>query len=221
MVPKVPEFNSFFIKELMKSTWTGLIERYELSSSVVMSLQRYVQILQQEAQKYNLTAILNERDIIEYHLADSLEIAAFIAMNKISCLVDVGSGAGFPGLVIKIVYPHMCVILLEVIGKRRNFLQKVVDELHLEQVVIDERDWRTFLRTSHEPLQVVCARASLAPAELLRMFQPSSPYRHAQLVYWASEQWKPTERESEFLQRTHIYTVGNRKRVLALFSEQE
>jgi 16S rRNA (guanine(527)-N(7))-methyltransferase RsmG len=204
----------------MKSSWTYLAERYHLSDQILTALQHYVKILQQESQKYNLTTIQEEGDVIAYHLADALEVEKIIDMHAVSSFVDVGSGAGIPGLVLKIAYPSCSAILLEVLSKRRTFLQLVVDELQLSQVTIDERDWRTFLRTSHEKVQLVCARASLASAELLRMFQPSSPYRHAQLVYWASAQWQPTPREQEFLIKTHTYTVGDRTRVLAVFGEK-
>jgi len=202
----------------MNSQWGLLAERYHLSQHMMQQMIHYVTMLQQAAQQYNLTAIVEESDIIEYHIADSLELGNCIDMQKVNMLVDVGSGAGFPGLPLKIAYSTCTVLLLEVLAKRRVFLQQVVDALLLASVMIDERDWRTFLRTSQEQVQVICARASLKPSELLRMFQPSSPYRSAQLVYWASEQWQPTVQEEKYIQKIHEYTVGNRTRKLVVFS---
>jgi hypothetical protein len=94
----------------------------------------------------------------------------------------------------------------------------MVETLSLENVEIYPLDWRSFLRKTEYPIQLFCARASLAPTELLRMFKPSCVYKNAELLYWASAQWQPTDYEKVFM-RQHIgYTIKNKKRTFVFFS---
>ena len=167
--------------------------------------------------KINLTRITGLNNVIPYHFCDSLHVDGSIDFSTISGIADVGAGAGFPGLPLKIKYPHIFSVLIEVNHKKIQFLQAVIDELNLTNIEVYPYDWRTFLRTTDYPLDFVCARASLHMDELLRMFKPASSYKTAQLVYWASDAWQAGEHEKRYLIRSESYEVGNRKRKYAFF----
>ena len=101
-------------------------------------LLRYAQLLQEWNEKINLTAITNLDDIFIKHFYDSLLIAQYCSGLKTLC--DVGSGAGFPGLVLKIVLPDLKIDLVEPTLKRVNFLNLVISELNLTSIqVINKR----------------------------------------------------------------------------------
>ncbi len=82
----------------------------------------------------NLTRITDEEEFIVKHFADSLIINKVIEMENIDSLIDVGTGAGFPGIPIKIIYPNIKVTLLDSLEKRVEFLKEVIDQLELEGI---------------------------------------------------------------------------------------
>lgn len=101
-------------------------------------LSRYAQLLQEWNEKINLTAITELKDIFIKHFYDSLLIAPHCLTAKTLC--DVGSGAGFPGLVLKIALPDLTITLVEPTLKRVNFLRFVIAELGLTDIqVINKR----------------------------------------------------------------------------------
>lgn len=201
--------------------WSWLAAKYALSDTQIGQLRTYAEMLQEASERINVTALTALEDIIVYHFADSLELRGITDISKVSSCIDVGTGAGFPGLVLKIAYPHLRVVLLEVLGKRRLFLEQVIAALGLTNVQVCGDDWRTFLRSHAEHIDLVCARASLAPRELLRMFKPSSPLRESSLVYWASQHWEPEASERIYVKKTYSYVVGTRNRVLVQFQNQK
>lgn len=83
----------------------------------------------------NLTAIRDPKEVEQKHFIDSLSVVPLIPDNT-KTLVDVGSGAGFPGLPIAIVCPHIQVTLIESIGKKAKFLEYIVDVLKLKNVEV-------------------------------------------------------------------------------------
>jgi 16S rRNA G527 N7-methylase RsmG len=111
-------------------------------------------------------------------------------------------------------------MLIEVNHKKIEFLSTVIQELGLENVTISDLDWRTFLRTTNDSIDLFLARASLHTDELVRLFKPSSPYKEAQLIYWASKDWEPGKKDAPFVKKEYSYTLGNKKRRYILFSAQ-
>ena len=168
---------------------------------------------------HNLTAITDLDNVISDHFDDSLALIRAIDCASLRGLADVGTGAGFPGIPLKIIYPELPLFLIEVNGKKRAFLQELVDAFSLSDVVISELDWRTFLRSTDYPIDLFCARASLHPDELIRMFKPSSPYKEGTLVYWAASHWQPSTQVEKYCERIIAYKVGDKKRILVLLKD--
>ena len=97
-------------------------------------LERYYEILLEYNKVMNLTGITIKEEVYLKHFYDSLTIAKVIDLNQYNTLCDVGTGAGFPGLVIKIIYPNLKVTLLDSLNKRLNFLNIVIKELNLKDI---------------------------------------------------------------------------------------
>ena len=113
--------------ELMKAGARQL--GIEPDDAKVSALLEYKRILLEWNKKMNLTAIEEEKDFIIKHLVDSLSILPFL--DGINSLVDVGTGAGFPGIPVKIVQPSLQVVLMDSLEKRIGFLNTVIEELKL------------------------------------------------------------------------------------------
>lgn len=95
---------------------------------------KYKDLLKEWNEKINLTAITEDKDIIKKHFIDCIKIFKFKELHNLKNIIDVGTGAGFPGLPIKIVKPEIKVTLLDSLNKRINFLNEVVKELNLKEV---------------------------------------------------------------------------------------
>lgn len=204
--------------DLVHFCWNSLQQDFNLSDEKIDLLRRYAKLLVEWNRKFNLTAILDEPGIVNRHFYDSLAVTRYIDFNKVTGICDVGTGAGFPGLPLKIVFPHITAILVEVSGKRRCFLQHIVDELGLKDVVISPLDWGTFVRTTEYAVDYIFARASLQPGDLIRMFKPSSFYNSATLIYWASGKWEPQKKESVYCKKEISYLINEVKRKYVFFS---
>lgn len=104
-----------------------------LSEEQIEKFYSYYELLNEWNKVMNLTAIIELEDVIHKHFIDSLSLVMAIKKigEKESRLIDVGTGAGFPGLPLKIIYPKISVVLLDSLNKRVRFLQEVIDKLNL------------------------------------------------------------------------------------------
>jgi len=207
------------IKSTEQDIWLDFAKKYELSEAQLDQFKVFATRLQEWNEVINLTNITKLTDIIYYHFEDSLEIAKFIDLNKVSSICDIGTGGGFPGLPLKIKYPHLNVVLIEVNNKKINFLENLIQEFAMQNVEIYNLDWRTFIRKTSYSLELFLSRASLHTDELMRLFKPSSPYKDSKLVYWAATTWVKTKDEEEFYKKEEIYKVGNKRRKLIFFNK--
>lgn len=137
----------------------------DINEKKLEMLEKYYQLLEEENQKYNLTAITNKEDVYLKHFYDSLTLSKIIKLNS-QTLCDIGSGAGFPGLVLKIIFPNLKVTLVDATEKKCNFLKIVIKELDLKEIeVINERA-EIYSKTVREKYDIVTSRA-VAPLKHL------------------------------------------------------
>ena len=201
----------------MNDLWNAFATQWSLTEKQLNQFKLYYDMLTSANELFNLTAITELKSVLAYHFSDSLMLGLTQDMKAISCIGDVGTGAGFPAIPLKIKYPHLKIVLIEVTLKKITFLQQVTQKLELEDCYFESIDWRTFLRKTDYNIDIFTARASLQPEELMRVFQPSSVYRDAQLVYWAAKDFKLDSKIESFYSREYAYSVGSRKRKLIFF----
>ena len=102
----------------------------DLSDKQVEQFMRYKELLQEWNEKMNLTAITEDREVMTKHFLDCMTINKALEMKNQKTVIDIGTGAGFPGLVIKIAFPHLQVTLVDALKKRLNFLEVVIKCIH-------------------------------------------------------------------------------------------
>ena len=128
----------------------------ELSPRMIEQLNDYASYLKEYNEKINLTAITEYEEVLDKHFYDSL----LCADRKLEgTLVDVGSGAGFPGVVLKIVFPQLKVILIEPIGKRCVFLNSLIERLGLKDIEVVNTRGEDHSLKHREEYDYVTARA--------------------------------------------------------------
>ena len=147
-----------FINELSK---LGI----ELDNNTLDKLEKYCEILKEENSKYNLTRIIEKEDVYLKHFYDSLTITKIVNLDNQS-ICDLGSGAGFPGLVLAITFPNTKITLIESNSKKCNFLNIVKDKLELSNVTIINTRVEEYSKINRELYDIVTARA-VAPLKHL------------------------------------------------------
>lgn len=118
----------------METIFKNLASKIEiyLSDNQINKFFKYKDLLIETNKHLNLTAITDDYEVIEKHFIDSLTITKYLTEN--STLIDVGTGAGFPGLPVKIYREDIKITLLDSLNKRLNFLNNVINELELKDV---------------------------------------------------------------------------------------
>lgn len=125
----------------------GLLKlEIDISEDTIKKLIIYAKYLKQENEKVNLTAIRDNKGIIEKHFLDSLSVLKYIKSGK---AIDVGTGAGFPGMVLAIVRPDMEFTLLDSVGKKTDFLLRVIELLDIKNVKIVNKRAEDFIKEGY------------------------------------------------------------------------
>ena len=131
----------------------------EITDEQLVLLDNYYHLLIEWNEKINLTRITDEKDVYLKHFYDSLTLYRVIDLNSDLSLCDVGTGAGFPGIVLKIVFPTLRVILVDALLKRVNFLKLVINELGLKNIEVYHDRAESFARVNREKFDIVTSRA--------------------------------------------------------------
>ncbi|GGG26782.1 16S rRNA (guanine(527)-N(7))-methyltransferase RsmG [Paenibacillus abyssi] len=106
----------------------------ELTDLQLRQFEDYHRILVEWNEKMNLTGITEKAAVYEKHFYDSLSLAFFTDLNLVRNLADIGSGAGFPSIPLKICFPHLQITIVDSLNKRIQFLQHLCEELKLDHV---------------------------------------------------------------------------------------
>ena len=109
-----------------------LDSKIEISEIQEKQFEIYYNFLISENEKYNLTAITNYEDVIKKHFIDS--VIPYKLIEKNAKIIDVGTGAGFPGVPLKILRPDLDVTLIDSLNKRINFLNQLIEKLQLKNI---------------------------------------------------------------------------------------
>ena len=148
-----------FIEELKKLS-------IDITDEQISKLDKYHELLVSWNEKMNLTGIVEKEAVYLKHFYDSLTICKIIDLNKIETLCDIGTGAGFPGLVIKILFPNLKITLIDSLNKRINFLNEVIKELDLKKIETIHARAEEYGIKNKEKYDIVTARA-VAPLNVL------------------------------------------------------
>lgn len=159
-----------FIEELNK---LGI----NITEDQLNKLNKFYKLLIEWNEKINLTRITEENEVYLKHFYDSLTIKKVIDLNEIETLCDVGTGAGFPGIVLKIMYPHLKITLVDSLQKRVNYLNSIIKDLELEDIKAIHSRGEDF----KEKFDVVTARA-VANIEKLVTYTMHLVNKNGQLV---------------------------------------
>lgn len=141
-----------FIEEVKKLNIDVTIEKMNL-------LDKFYHLLTEWNEKINLTTIIEEDKVYLKHFYDSLTLVKEIDFTKNINLCDVGSGAGFPGIVIKIFFPNTKITLIDSLQKRVNYLNIIIKELGLTDIKAEHMRMEDYSRLHEEEFDYITARA--------------------------------------------------------------
>lgn len=144
--------NEEFIEELKKLNIT-------LTQEQLNQLEKYYELLIEWNKRINLTRIVEKKDVYLKHFYDSITLIKAIDLTKGQELCDIGTGAGFPGIVLKIVFPHLNITLVDALNKRIEFLKLVIKELNLKSINAIHERAEIFIRQNKNKFDIITCRA--------------------------------------------------------------
>jgi len=144
----------------------------DIKEKQLKQLEGFYNLLVTENKKYNLTAITEKEQVYLKHFYDSITLYKIIELKEQS-LCDIGTGAGFPGLVLKIMFPNLKVTLIESNGKKCNFLNLVKEKLGLDKLTIINERAEIYSINNREQFDIVTSRAVAPLKHLLEYSMPT------------------------------------------------
>ena len=150
---------SEFIEELKKLN-------IEPTEEQLNQLNKYYELIVEYNKVMNLTGITEKDQVYLKHFYDSLTISKVIDLTKEETLCDIGTGAGFPGIVLKILFPNLKITLIDSLNKRIEFLKIVIKELKLNGIEAIHARAEEYAKENIEKFDVVTSRA-VAPLNIL------------------------------------------------------
>lgn len=134
-------------------------------------LEKYYNLLIEENKKYNLTSITEKKSVYLKHFYDSLTIAKSITLNT-QYICDIGTGAGFPGVVLKIFYPNLKIDLIDSTTKKCQFLNMIINNLALTNITVINARIEEYAKINREKYDIVVSRAVAPLKHLLEYATP-------------------------------------------------
>ena len=143
-----------------------------LTQNQLDQLNKYYELLVEYNKVMNLTGITEKEEVYLKHFYDSLTIIKIIDLNNMDSLCDIGTGAGFPGLVLKIVFPNLKITLLDSLNKRIEFLKIVINELGLKDIEVIHTRAEEYALNNRNKFDITTARAVAHTSILLEYAVP-------------------------------------------------
>ncbi len=141
-----------FIEELKKLNIFLTIDQLE-------KLNQYYELITEWNKKINLTRIVEKKDVYLKHFYDSITLIKAIDLNNNINVCDIGTGAGFPGIVLKIVFPNIKITLVDALNKRIEFLKIVVSKLNLKNISLIHERGEDYTRKNRNKYDLITCRA--------------------------------------------------------------
>ena len=159
-------------KDFLIHSFSGI--GVKLTDRQIEQFLLYFELLAEWNEKINLTAITDYEDVVIKHFVDSVAAVRAQDFGKVHYLLDLGTGAGFPGSPLKIVYPHLWVVLMDSLNKRIIFLQEVIARLGLDKIeaVHGRAEDMARLEKYREKQDMVVSRAVANMSTLLEYCMP-------------------------------------------------
>ncbi len=201
----------------------------KLSKEQQVQLEKYYELLIEWNQKINLTAITEKEEVYLKHFYDSLTLIKQFDLTKNYKICDMGTGAGFPGLVLKIVFPNLDITLVDALNKRINFLNIVIQELNLKNVKAIHDRMEDYSRKHIEEFDMVTARAVSHISNLLE-YSALSVKKGGMLIFMKAdmkEELNEYQKVIDLLKLEYIskeeflLPIENSKRTLICFKKVE
>lgn len=199
----------------------NFIKKRKISLEVGKRLLEYADLVIEWNQKFNLTAKESSSSFFKDVIADSSKLYDFFDSKKIKSIVDVGTGSGIPGIVLKLLNPELKLVLVEVNKKKIGFLKHVINFFKLENVEIVDMDWRTFTRKTDYEVDFLVSKAVFNQDEIIRMFRFTSNYKNKFMVYWSNALWSPTKEAAPFVRKKILYNCNFKKLQFIVFAEPD
>ena len=144
--------NNYFINEVKKLN-------IKITNKELELLEQYYNFLIQYNEHTNITAITKKDDVYIKHFLDSLMVTKSIDLNHINNLIDIGSGAGFPGIVLKIFFPNIKITLLDSNNKKTTFLNEVIKKLNLKDIQVVNLRAEEYMKNHLNEFDICISRA--------------------------------------------------------------
>jgi 16S rRNA (guanine527-N7)-methyltransferase len=149
-----------------------ILNDFKLNNKQKELFEKYFEFLTEENKKYNLTSITKKDEVYSKHFYDCLKLNDFVSFSNVKRVLDIGSGAGFPGIPLKIINPDLILTIIEPTLKRVKFLEQLVALLNLDNVQVINGRAEDMEPNFRENFDIVTARAVALLPILLELCLP-------------------------------------------------